>query len=106
VITYKKGESLLELRDLLFGKGVGLLLKTLSAYRVPGRWMQPDCPSSAGLPPSRFASFILTDHVDGLVSDLSKRKDSVAVLLRVFAKRQEQWGWAAVLLSRGVVVFK
>jgi hypothetical protein len=46
--TYKKGEGLLELRDLLFGKGVGLLAMVLSAHCV--LWTEPDCPSTAGLP--------------------------------------------------------
>ena len=33
---------------------------------VPGRWMQPDCPSAAGLPLNRIASFEWTDHVADL----------------------------------------
>lgn len=35
--TYKKGERLLELRDLLFGKGIGLQVKVVSAHCL--RWM-------------------------------------------------------------------
>lgn len=33
---------------------------------VPRRWMQPDCPSAAGLPLNRIASFEWTDHVADL----------------------------------------
>jgi hypothetical protein len=49
-VAYKKGEGLLELRDLLFGKGIGLLEKTTSASSCAGNGCSPTS-SSAGLPP-------------------------------------------------------
>lgn len=48
-MAYKKRESLLELRDLLFGEGVGLLSNALSAHHL--------FPDAARLPLDRGAPF-------------------------------------------------
>ena len=60
--AYKEGERFLELRDLLFGKGVGLSQALLSAFTFVDQGWEPSTISAAGFP-RKLVAGDETDHV-------------------------------------------
>ncbi len=69
---------------------------------VPGRWMQPDCPSAAGLPLKRIASFEWTDHVVALAWVFVSGGKFGCCPAAGLRRRERTMGWAV----SWVVVFK
>jgi hypothetical protein len=60
--AYEEGERLLELRDLLFGKGVGLSQALLSAIKFVDQGWEPSTLSAAGFM-GKLVAGEETDHV-------------------------------------------
>lgn len=70
--AYKEGERLLELRDLLFGKGVGLFPALLSAIKVADlKAARPSALSAAGFP-RKLEAGEETDHVGLCIEEVRK----------------------------------